>query len=405
MAVTVLRYRPQGDLAEAIDSTVSAAGLNSRTIRLWTHEPPPEDLTGIDGLVLLGSTGPAVDSDSLALTASIALLRSALHAEVPVLAAGDAARVLAMAAGLAERTQHGGRGGCGATTLTPAADADPLLAGVAPPASGLQSTPGFGGLPRKAVALLSCDLHPAHAFRIGGSAWGMDFQLGHESGLTAWWEGVIDRFAALVSARAEHTATRAFFTCRADAWEERFAYQTPAYAAAVARMHLRPGGRVVDLGCGTGRAMPALRTQVGDTGSVLGIDVTPAMLAAAGRHGRSRYGNLLAADCTRLPLPAASVDGIFSAGLLDHLPDPRTALREWARVSAPDGTLLLFHPSGRAERAARHGRALDPGDLLAKPNLRPALETTGWVLAEYEDAAGHFLARATRTIQPTRVHS
>ncbi|MFE5545891.1 hypothetical protein ACFQ71_18995 [Streptomyces sp. NPDC056534] len=58
--------------------------------------------------------------------------------------------------------------------------------------------------------------------------------------------------------------------------------------------------------------------------------------------------------------------------------------------------LLLFHPSGRAERAARHHRPLDPDDLLAEHNLRPALESTGWHLAEYEDAAGHFLARAER---------
>ncbi|KPI17832.1 Methyltransferase type 11 [Actinobacteria bacterium OV450] len=406
MPVTVLQYGPQGDLTSAVDSTLATTGLGSRTIRLWAHEPPPADLTGIDGLIILGSARhEEADGDGLARTAHIALLRSALRTGVPVLAAGDGARVLAMAAGYTAQMEHGLRDGCGVVTLTPTADADPLLAGAALPASGLQPAAGFEELAREAMTLVACDLHTAHAFRIGGSAWGVAFQLGHESGLTPWWQGVINRFAALVSARAEHTATRAFFTRRADAWEERFAYQTPAYAAAVARMHLRPGGRAVDLGCGTGRAMPALRTHVGDTGTVLGIDLTPAMLTAAGRHGRARYGNLLAADCTRLPLPAASVDGIFSAGLLDHLPDPHTALREWARISAPGGTLLLFHPSGRAERAARHGRALDPADLLAEPNLRPALETTGWVLSEYEDAVGHFLARATRTIQPAPVRS
>ncbi|MEU6309356.1 methyltransferase domain-containing protein [Streptomyces sp. NPDC047014] len=206
--------------------------------------------------------------------------------------------------------------------------------------------------------------------------------------------GALLRFAGLVAERAERTATRAFFTRRADAWEERFAYQTPAYEAAVARMRLAPGRRALDLGCGTGRAMPALRSQVGPEGQVLGVDLTPAMLAAAARHGRTRHGQLLAGDCTRLPLADASVHGIFAAGLVDHVPDPRAALREWARITAPDGTLLLFHPSGRAERAARHGRPLDPHDLLAEPNLRPALESTGWHLDTYEDAPNHFLARA-----------
>nr|WP_253268027.1 methyltransferase domain-containing protein [Streptomyces asoensis] len=90
------------------------------------------------------------------------------------------------------------------------------------------------------------------------------------------------------------------------------------------------------------------------------------------------------------------MDGIFSAGLVDHVPDPVAALREWARVTAPDGILPLFHPSGRAERAARHGRSLDPADLPAGENLRPALRAADRTLARYEDTAHHFLARAVR---------
>ncbi|MFJ9821842.1 class I SAM-dependent methyltransferase [Streptomyces sp. NPDC101151] len=209
-------------------------------------------------------------------------------------------------------------------------------------------------------------------------------------------DGVVERFAAFVAARAERTAARAFFTRRAATWEERFAGDGPRYAAAAERMGLRPGQRVLDLGCGTGRVLPTLRAQVGDQGVVVGVDLTPAMLTAAVREGRDTDGSLLVADACRLPLPTGAVDGVFSAGLVDHVPDPTTALREWARVTTPGGVLLLFHPSGRAERAARHGRPLDPDDPLAEDNLRPALVTAGWDLTYYEDAVHHFLARATR---------
>ncbi|WUX64778.1 hypothetical protein OG522_36530 [Streptomyces sp. NBC_01431] len=65
-------------------------------------------------------------------------------------------------------------------------------------------------------------------------------------------------------------------------------------------------------------------------------------------------------------------------------------------MTAPDGVLLLFHPSGRAERAARHGRPFDSYDPLAEENLRPALGAAGWDLDCYEDAPRHFLARAVR---------
>ncbi|MFE7929342.1 methyltransferase domain-containing protein [Streptomyces sp. NPDC057456] len=70
-------------------------------------------------------------------------------------------------------------------------------------------------------------------------------------------------------------------------------------------------------------------------------------------------------------LPARSSDGVFSAGLVDHVPDPAAALREWARVTVPGGVLLLFRPSGRAERAVRHGRPLDPADPWTRPTCRP----------------------------------
>ncbi|MFG2616269.1 class I SAM-dependent methyltransferase [Streptomyces sp. NPDC048507] len=323
----------------------AAGGPEVRRCDPWAGEPLPERLDGVEGLVLTGDAPGALP-----------LLREALAAEVPVLALGDGAALLARAAAAAARPAGSREPG----PREPAA-ADPLR--------------GATGGP---------------ALRVGAGAWGL---AAPQPGVAA----LLGRFAALVAGRAEHTATRTFFTPRADAWEERFAYQTPAYEAAVARMRLAPGQTAIDLGCGSGRALPALRALVGGSGTVLGVDLTPAMLTAAARIGRGGPGRLLLlADCARLPLAAGSVHGILAAGLLDHLPKPRTALAEWARVCAPGGELLLFHPSGRAERAARHGRPLSPDDPLGEPNLRPALEATGWRLAEYEDAADHFLARGVR---------
>ncbi|MFB6513546.1 methyltransferase domain-containing protein [Streptomyces virginiae] len=379
MAVVVMQPTA-GQAPPAVSRVLAAAGLASRTVPLADDAGPSAGLAGVEGLIVLGAADPA-------------LLREALAAEVPVLALEPGTRLLVRAAGGAPGGRPDATPDRPPVELTRAAGSDPLFAGATRPSPGLRPACDPLELPADAVVLASCDGYPEQAFRIGASAWGVRF-LPQELPLGPWGEQLLGRFATLVAARAEHTATRAFFTRRADAWEERFAYQAPAYEAAVARLRLAPGGRAMDLGCGTGRAMPALRAQVGPDGHVLGVDLTPAMLAAAARHGRTGHGHLLAADCTRLPLAGASVDGIFSAGLLDHLPDPAAALREWARVTAADGVLLLFHPSGRVERAARHGRPLDPDDLLAEGNLRRTLRTTGWHLDEYEDGAGHFLARA-----------
>ncbi|MGF1432535.1 SAM-dependent methyltransferase, partial [Kitasatospora sp. LaBMicrA B282] len=61
---------------------------------------------------------------------------------------------------------------------------------------------------------------------------------------------------------AELARTRDFFAARAAGWEERFPDDGPRYAAAVAELAPPPGGAVLDAGCGTGRALPALRAAV-----------------------------------------------------------------------------------------------------------------------------------------------
>ncbi|CAM5255579.1 Methyltransferase OS=Streptomyces aurantiogriseus OX=66870 GN=GCM10010251_61540 PE=4 SV=1 [Streptomyces aurantiogriseus] len=194
----------------------------------------------------------------------------------------------------------------------------------------------------------------------------------------------------------DHTHVQEFFTARAADWDSRFPDDGPAYAAAVAELGLREGDRVLDAGCGTGRALTPLRGAVGPSGVVLGADLTPAMLEAAVRAGRDRDGQLLLTDVAALPLRSGSLDAVFGAGLISHLPDPAENLRELARVVRPGGTLALFHPIGRAALAARQGRRITPDDLRAEPNLRPLLAGSGWRLTSYADEDARFLALAVR---------
>ncbi|MEV6587188.1 class I SAM-dependent methyltransferase [Streptomyces acidicola] len=194
----------------------------------------------------------------------------------------------------------------------------------------------------------------------------------------------------------DHTHVQEFFTARAADWDRRFPDDGPAYAAAVAELGLRSGDRVLDAGCGTGRALPPLRAAVGPTGVVLGADLTPAMLEAAVRAGRDRDGQLLLTDVAALPLRTESLDAVFAAGLIAHLPNPTENLRELARVVRPGGTLALFHPLGRAALAARQGRQITPDDLRAEANLGPLLTGAGWRMTSYVDADDRFLALAER---------
>ena len=186
--------------------------------------------------------------------------------------------------------------------------------------------------------------------------------------------------------------SRAFFGARAATWDAKFGDDLPAYAAAVGRAALPAGSVVLDAGCGTGRALPALRAAVGPEGVVLGLDLTPQMLDVA----RARGERLVLADARRLPFAGGALDAIFAAGLVMHLPDAAEGFRELARVTRPGGRLVLFHPSGRAALAARHGRVLRPDEPLAPGPLAATCAGSGWELCDYDDGDERFFALALR---------
>ncbi|MFE2270777.1 class I SAM-dependent methyltransferase [Streptomyces lavendulae] len=194
----------------------------------------------------------------------------------------------------------------------------------------------------------------------------------------------------------DHTHVQEFFGARAADWDRKFPEDGPAFTAAVGELGVGPGDRVLDAGCGTGRALTPLRAAVGPSGTVLGVDLTERMLAAAREAGRDADGTLLLADVARLPLRDGTLDAVFAAGLIAHLPDPAANLAELARVVRPGGRLALFHPIGRAALAARHCRELTPDDLRAEHNLRPLLSGSGWDMTSYADEHDRFLVLAAR---------
>jgi SAM-dependent methyltransferase len=186
--------------------------------------------------------------------------------------------------------------------------------------------------------------------------------------------------------------TRAFFAERAAGWDERFPEDAPAFRGAAEALALPRGGTVLDAGCGTGRGADSLRAAVGPAGLVVGVDVTPEMLGVA--TGKRRPAAFGLADADALPLRDGCLDGVLAAGLLNHVPTPEATLAELRRVTRPGGTLVVFHPIGRAALAARHGRTLAPGELLDPPVLRGVLSAAGWAVDEIDDGAARYLALA-----------
>jgi SAM-dependent methyltransferase len=124
----------------------------------------------------------------------------------------------------------------------------------------------------------------------------------------------------------------------------------------------RPGETVLDLGCGAGFDTIQAAERVGPNGKVIGIDMTPEMLAKA-RHNASLLGvatvDFLLGEIEALPLPDTSVDLVISNGVFNLCPDKPTVLSEVFRVLKPGGRFqmadILLEPQVTPEEVKTRG--------------------------------------------------
>src|SRR5262249_25482204 len=105
--------------------------------------------------------------------------------------------------------------------------------------------------------------------------------------------------------------------------------------------YLRPGARVLDVGCGDGHLLSLLRDRVPYDLVLEGVDHSAEASQAAGRAGiRVRGGRVEDAD-----LPADSYDLVIMNQLIEHVPAPREVLRLVMRSLRPGGHLFLETPN------------------------------------------------------------
>lgn len=105
---------------------------------------------------------------------------------------------------------------------------------------------------------------------------------------------------------------------------------------------IHPGEGVLDLGCGAGFDALVAAQLVGSTGRVVGIDMSPEMIAVAEaglREVAFPRVEFLVAEVQALPCADASFDIALSNGVLNLIPEKAAALREIFRVLRPGGRL------------------------------------------------------------------
>jgi arsenite methyltransferase len=138
----------------------------------------------------------------------------------------------------------------------------------------------------------------------------------------------------------------------------------------------QPGERILDVGCGPGFYVAEVLDEVGPEGSVLGVDVSPQMLAIAAKRCAGRANvEFREAPATKLPVEDASVDAALSVQVLEYVADTGAALAEIHRVVRPGGRVVIWDVdwgtlSWHSADPDRMGRATRAWDAhLAHPSL------------------------------------
>ena len=188
-------------------------------------------------------------------------------------------------------------------------------------------------------------------------------------------------------------------------FEVAFALPPGIRARAVERLEVRPGGTVLEIGCGTGRNLGHLVKAVGEGGRVYGVDYSDGMLARAQKlseaHGWTNV-TLLRQDAQELELPETVDGGLFSLSYT-VIPDPRRALgRVWAYLRPGGHVVIMDGPFLRG----MPGRVFRPlvflisrATVLGDPDSAPIEDLKGFtdsVEKEFRSFGMYQICRGTK---------
>ncbi len=156
---------------------------------------------------------------------------------------------------------------------------------------------------------------------------------------------------------------------------------------------IKPGDKVLDVGCGTGNLTMTAKKYAGENGTVVGIDASPEMIETA-RKKATRAGSNTQFEVgliEKIPFPDGTFDAVINRLMVHHLPDDlkRQAFVDVLRVLKPGGLFFIADFNRPKNPILAHLSMIMVGHRMAQTNT--------WALPAMLTEAGFVEVRSGKT--------
>jgi ubiquinone/menaquinone biosynthesis C-methylase UbiE len=190
-----------------------------------------------------------------------------------------------------------------------------------------------------------------------------------------------------------------FFNARAAIWDEQVTEKDAGKLKdMIARLDIKAGSTVLDVGTGTGVFVPFLLKKIGPEGKLVCLDYAGEMLKICQTKGFQGNITYINADIMENRLADESFDGVVCYSVFPHFEDKTGALREIYRLLKNGGRLFICHTSGREAINEVHRSLPEVHDHLIPENnaMYSLLSGAGFKDIRIEDGKEDYLAGAVK---------
>ena len=193
--------------------------------------------------------------------------------------------------------------------------------------------------------------------------------------------------------------SRDFFNSRAATWDERVAEKDMSKLEAMAaRLNIKPGATILDVGTGTGVFTPFLLKKIGRDGRLLCLDFAEEMLKITQAKGFKGNISYLCADIEDSQMADKSFDAVVCYSVFPHFHDKPKVLREIYRLLKTEGQLFICHTSSRTEINEIHCQIHEvQNDLIPdEVEMKHLLSDAGFAHINISDGGDRYLVSARK---------